>query len=197
MGRLTRCLSFICCIGLVNVWKLHISKKLRAAFSVECCRACPRKVKVLELSPKIKWFSMVIFNREDSWTDNVHIIPKSSCWCVYLDGLSKAAFSQHLSMDEVWGPEDPVHSTVGDDSQWLRAVNVLPLRERGRCVTGARRLINTVAPSGERGGEREREIKEGSERWREGKRERWNRRRKINHQSHRITDVHPYLPSQC
>jgi hypothetical protein len=27
MGRLTRCLSFICCIGFVNVWKLNISKK--------------------------------------------------------------------------------------------------------------------------------------------------------------------------
>ena len=29
MGRLTRCLSFICCIGLVN------------AFSAECCRRVP------------------------------------------------------------------------------------------------------------------------------------------------------------
>ena len=42
MGRLTRCLSFICRIGLVNVWKLHISKIYfwisHAAFSAECCR---------------------------------------------------------------------------------------------------------------------------------------------------------------
>ena len=40
-----RSLSFIWCIALVNVWKLHISKKYfwisHAAFSAECCRGVP------------------------------------------------------------------------------------------------------------------------------------------------------------
>lgn len=67
---------------------------------------------------------------------------------IYLDGLSKAALSQHLSMDQVRGAEDAV-STIWHDSERLWSIDVLPLGDGGRCVAGAWWLINAVAPPGE------------------------------------------------
>lgn len=87
----------------------------------------------------------------------------------YLDGLSKAALPQHLSMDEVRWAEDAVR-LIGHDTEWLWSIDVLPLGDGGRCVAGAWWLINAVAPPGGWEGRREvwQEEKEEKER---GKRE--------------------------
>lgn len=67
---------------------------------------------------------------------------------MYLDGLTEAALPKHFSVDEVRWTEDTV-CPVGDDSKWLRAVDVFLRRDGGRSFAGAWRLINAVAPPGE------------------------------------------------
>lgn len=48
-------------------------------------------------------------------------------------------------MDEVRRAEDPVRP-IGHDAERLWSIDVLPLGDGGRCIAGARRLVNAVAP---------------------------------------------------
>lgn len=71
----------------------------------------------------------------------------------YLYGLSEAALAEHFSVDEVRRAEDAV-SPTGDHPERLGSVDVLPLRDGRRRVTGARRFVDAVTPPERRRQER-------------------------------------------
>lgn len=98
-----------------------------------------------------------LFSKHNIHVNVFYIQPCVSATQTHLDGLSKAAFPQHLSMDEVRWAEDAVR-LIGHDAQRLWSINVLPLGDGGCCVAGAGWLINAAAPPGGRG----QEEKEGN-----------------------------------